>query len=141
MQWKSVLLGGSQAESVAGNLGLLLLRAFTGLSMALAHGLPKFGKADGFIEGVAELGFPAPGFFGWAAILSEFVGGLLLALGLGTRVAAGMILITMLVAALMSHGTDPFSQQEKAWLYGLLALMFLLKGAGRYSVDALIQPR
>jgi putative oxidoreductase len=130
-----LLWGSSASDSSAAQIGNLILRVFAGLSMAFAHGLPKFDQVEPFADKVAALGFPAEGFFAWAAILAEFVGGILLALGLGTRVAAFFMLITMLVAAFLSHGADPFSKQEKALLYAAVALYFVLTGGGRYAVD------
>ena len=111
------------------------MRLFAGLSMALAHGLGKLPPSERFVEGVAKLGFPAPAFFAWAAGLSEFLGGLLLAIGLFTRPAAAMILITMLVAGLHRHAQDPFKDKEKAFLYAAIALACLGLGAGRASLD------
>lgn len=82
------------------------------------------------------MGFPLPALFAWAAALSELGGGLLLAIGLLTRPAALTVLITMLVAAFVRNAGAPFGDRELALLYGIAALLFLLAGAGRYSLDA-----
>src|SRR5262245_13710552 len=89
------------------DLALLLLR-LAGLGLALAHGWGKIerfatGQGGRLVESVAKLGFPQPELFAWAAALSEFVGGLLVTLGLGTRVAAGFAAFTMGVAAFARH--------------------------------------
>jgi len=47
----------------------------------------------------------------------------------------------MLVALLIRHAPDPFATKEKALLYAAVALLFLLAGAGKYSVDALLTRR
>ncbi len=39
---------------------------------------------------------------------------------------------------LIIHGDDPFKKKEFALLYLMPYLLFLLSGAGRYSVDAMI---
>ena len=44
----------------------------------------------------------------------------------------------MAVAVFKVHGGQGFSAQEAAWLYLVPSLFFLLKGAGKWSVDALI---
>ena len=54
--------------------GLLILRVFAGLSLALAHGLGKLPPSDRFIAGAAEMGFPLPALFAWAAALPESLG-------------------------------------------------------------------
>jgi len=125
----------------AGDLGLLGMRLFAGLSLALAHGLGKIPPSERFIEGVAKLGFPAPAVFAWAAGLSEFAGGLLLAVGLCTRPAAALILTTMLVAGFGRHAQDPFATKEKAFLYAAIALACLGLGAGRVGLDSFRERR
>ena len=84
------------------------MRVLAGLGLAFGHGWGKIsslvtGGGDRFIAGVGALGFPLPGVFAWAAALSEIAGGLLLALGLGTRIAASFAAFTMFVAAFFRH--------------------------------------
>lgn len=119
-------------------LGLLALRLFAGLSIALAHGLGKLHAPDQFAAGVARMGLPLPGVAAWIAIISEFAGGLLIAAGLLARPAAFMLAGTMAVAAFVAHAGDPFQKRELALFYGAAAITLLLAGAGRYSLDALI---
>ena len=117
------------------DIGLLVLRVGAGLSLALAHGLGKIPPSDGFVEATAGMGFPLPVVFAWAAALSEFLGGLLIAFGLFTRPAAVFVAITMAVARFVTHGADPFADGELALMYLLVALTLVLTGAGRYSLD------
>lgn len=135
------LFGSDGGGSATADLGLLLLRLFAGLSLALAHGLGKIPPSERFLGGVAEMGFPLPMVFGWAAGLSEFVGGIMVALGLFTRPAAFFIAVTMCVAAFIRQPGDPFSEIELALLYGIVAVTLLLVGAGRYSLDGHLQMR
>jgi putative oxidoreductase len=117
-------------------LGLLVLRVAFGLSLALAHGLPKLLDPARFIGGLAQRSFPLPQVFGWAAIGAELGGGLLLAIGLFTRPAAALVLITMAVAVLDVHAADPFRKKELALAYGAVALALLHTGPGRWALDA-----
>ena len=105
------------------------------------------------------MGFPLPGLFAWAAALAEFFGGLAVAAGLGTRVAAGFAGFTMLVAAFGRHKAhlhllvmlglmDASASQRESWGNPELALAYLLifgalvlTGGGRYSLDRLIRKR
>lgn len=117
-------------------VGLLLLRVFAGLSLALAHGVGKIPPGEGFVELVAGMGFPAPLFFAWAAALAESAGGLALALGLLARPAAALVAVNMFVAAFVLQGGDPFLERELALLYLFVALALTLTGPGRLSLDA-----
>lgn len=132
------LLFGTTINAKPTDAGLLLLRLFAGLALALAHGLGKLPPSPRFIDGVATMGFPLPPLFAWAAALAESLGGILLALGLATRPSALLIAATMATAGFIRHAPDPFSTQEKPFLFGMVAVLFVLAGAGRYSVDALI---
>lgn len=115
--------------------GLLVLRVGFGLSLALAHGLPKLLDLSSFIASVEKRGIPFAELSAPFAALSEFVGGLLLALGWFTRPAALAILSTMLVVLLHVHLHDPFKKQELGLAYALVALAVLAMGPGRFSVD------
>lgn len=133
------LLFGTTTNSRGTDAGLLLLRVFTGLALAIAHGAGKFPPTERFIDGVAKMGFPQPAIFAWAAAGAELIGGVLLAIGLLTRPSAFFIAITVGTAAFVRHAPDPFSGKEKALLFFAVAVLFLLSGAGRYSIDAMLK--
>jgi putative oxidoreductase len=132
---KRLLFGGESGLSVQANMGLALLRIFTGVALMMAHGVGKLPPPDGLITRAGEFGFPAPTVFAWAAGLSEFVGGAFLALGFLTRVSSFFICCTMLTALIGVHRADPFQKQELAFLYFFIALAFVLKGASDWSID------
>jgi len=135
---KQLAFGGAESSSSASELGLLGLRVFTGLAMALAHGVGKI-PPDKIMGTVEDLGFPSPALFAWGAALSEVIGGLFLAAGFLTRFSAFFILVTMLVAAFGVHGGDGFAAQEKALLFAAACLPFMLAGCGRVGVDQLFR--
>lgn len=124
------------------SLGLLWLRVLAGAGIAY-HGYGKvFGGHMGqMTEGVAKLGFPMPEVFAWAAALSEFGGGILLILGLGTRIGAFFIFSTMTVAAFVQHAQDPFQVKELALAYWTAAGALFFTGAGALSFDNLFRKR
>ncbi|MFN3596273.1 MAG: DoxX family protein [Rubricoccaceae bacterium] len=132
---------GTSASSTLTDAALLLLRVTFGLALALAHGIGKVPPSERFVGVTAEMGFPLPVLFAWAAGLAEFVGGLLLAVGLLTRPAAAFASITMAVAAFVRHAGDAFAERELALLYLAVMVVLALTGAGRYSVDAALRRR
>jgi putative oxidoreductase len=84
-----------------------------------------------------------PGFFQLLAAVSEFVGGIALILGFLTRIAAFGIACTMLVAVYMLRFKfgAPFvnltggNGYVTPTVFLLIALLFLINGPGRFSVD------
>ncbi|CUS96822.1 putative oxidoreductase [Candidatus Kryptobacter tengchongensis] len=130
----------------ASNIAIFLLRFVSGLMLAYFHGLGKVKSAIGyfiqgnewkFLDTVRNIGFPAPGVFALAATISEFIGGILLAVGLFTRYSAIFIAITMGVAIYRHLTTD--MRFELAGLYFLIALVFVFKGGKGISINGLIK--
>lgn len=134
---KSILFGGSSL-SPAPEFGLTLLRLFTGLMLALAHGRTKLPPPEKFVEMVGKMGFPAPTAAAWISALTEFLGGILLAIGLCTRPAAFFIAFNMAVAAFAVNGGG-FDKMELPLFYFFVALAFLFVGGGRFSIDRAIR--
>ncbi|MFA7576582.1 MAG: FAD-dependent oxidoreductase [Candidatus Muiribacteriota bacterium] len=123
------------------NFGLLILRVFTGVAM-MTHGFPKlFQNLEGFTQNVANIGFPAPAFFAFMAAFSEFFGSLLLATGFMTRLWSFFIGFTMSVAVFVVHSSDAFSRKELALFYLIVSIFFLMKGAGKFSLDYMINKK
>ncbi len=127
------------------DVGLLILRLGIGI-MFMGHGLPKLiaGPEKWLILGgtMKALGVDfAPMAWGFMAGFSEFVGGMLLALGFFTRPACFFLLTTMIVATSMhiSKG-DPFLKYSHAMEAGILFLGLLFIGPGKYSLDDQIRP-
>jgi putative oxidoreductase len=117
-------------------VGLLLLRIVAGFGLA-THGYQKLfsGHMSQFTATVSTLGFPIPALFAWAAAMSEFLGGILTAIGLKTRPAAIAAFITMAVAAIIFHRHDPFKTKELALVYMSAFGTLALTGPGRFSLD------
>ena len=134
---RKLLFGGARLDSAVGDLGLLILRVFAGISLALAHGLGKLPPSEGFMKGVQDLGIPAQA--AWLSGFAETFGGLALAAGFMTRPAALLIAINLSVAAFLRHANDPYPRKELPFLFLAVAVMFVLVGAGRYSVDRMMR--
>lgn len=75
--------------------------------------------------------------FGAAATFSEFVGGLLLVVGLAVRPAAFFLVCTMTVAAAMHFDKgDGLTGASHAIEAGVAFVGILLMGGGKYALDA-----
>lgn len=114
-----------------------LLRVIAGGFLAV-HGSSKIVNPFGAAEMVEGLGF-YPGAF-WSPLLSvtEFFGGILIALGLFTRPAAFAGMIVLLVTVWFHWVTmgQGFSGAEKSILWAAILAFFIIRGSNRQSVDA-----
>lgn len=130
-------LGGLYAN--LGTFAETLLRVVAGVALAI-HGWPKILAPFGNIDMVQNLGF-YPGVL-WSPLLAvtEFVGGILLALGLLTRPVAVAATIVLLVTVWFHWVTlgQGYSGSEKSILWAAITFYFAIHGGNRQSVDARI---
>lgn len=113
-----------------------ILRVVAGLAL-VTHGAAKIVDPFGAAEMVEGLGF-YPGAF-WSLLLSltEFVGGILIALGLLTRPASVAALFVLLVTVWFHWITlgQGYSGAEKSILWAAIFLFFAIRGGNRHSID------
>src|SRR5579872_1977360 len=118
---------------------LSILRIIAGL-LFLEHGLSKFFGFPG------PFPMPVPPFsLLWFAGLIEIVGGILLTLGLLSRLAALVMSGEMAIGYFMFHAPGGFypilNHGEAAVLYCFVFLYFVFAGGGPLSLDALVWKR
>jgi putative oxidoreductase len=125
--------------------GLLVLRLAIGLTFA-AHGAQKaFGWWGGpgwdrWRGAMLGMGFRPASLFATLSIGAELVGGVCLALGLVTAVAAAVLAAQSVVIILKVHAPHGFWNRSEGIEYplalGLSAIAIELTGPGRLSLDA-----
>ena len=124
------------------NSGKLILRLGVA-GILLFHGVDKLldpGAMDMPFMVMEKWGLPR--FFGYAVFIGEIIAPLLLILGLGTRMAALLIAIDMLVVMLGAHPELLFQVGEFGYALELPALILCgaiaigLMGPGKYSLDS-----
>ena len=144
------------------NILYAIPRFFAGMMLTLDFGSSKFGVpwtsseqglgffevASWFPEDVANFGPPfswAPWFFAWMAGFSETIGGLFLALGLGTRFWALLITLTMLTAIFFQKWGDFLEQGFWAFLpaagFLWVSIYCLIFGSGKLGLDYWVSKR
>jgi putative oxidoreductase len=136
----------------------LPLRLVVGFGF-VQHGYAKVSRgADGFIAILHAIGVPFADLLGWATIIVEIVGGLLILAGAFVPIAAVAMIVVLLVAIFTVHLPNGFSsiklmsydaagahfgppgyETDLLYIAGLLALC--IGGAGPLSVDGYLKVR
>ena len=117
----------------------------------IGHGAQKvlgaFGGFDGkggglsqFMAGSAPLGLRPAGLWLGAAAVSELIGGILVFLGLLTRLGAALIACVMLVAIIGVHWPNFFAPKgmEEPLALLAMALALIIAGGGQVSIDQML---
>ena len=140
------LLVGSSALLM--HLALLFGRIAIG-GCFVVHGLGKLGlvgtgNMQGFVDFLKSVGVPYAPVQARVAMLSELVGGSLLALGLFTRPACGLLIATMIIAGRVGHKgagyliTNNPPGAEYTINLAVICGVFLLIGPGIFSLDQIL---
>jgi putative oxidoreductase len=120
----------------------LILRVTVGV-LVLIHGIAKI-MNPGSVDYIGSLftNFHLPAFLAYTVYIGEVVAPLMLIVGYRTKLAAGLISFTLLVAIILAHLKDIFAlNQFGGWaielqaLYLLSALAIVGLGAGKYALD------
>jgi putative oxidoreductase len=115
--------------------GALLMRLALGVSMAV-HGYGKViphGALNHHAHYIASLGIPY--WLGYVSAYTEFAGGILLIIGLLTRLAAALIAIEMLVAFAYVGIHQGFGIYNYILALAALGIMLTFYGAGALALD------
>lgn len=131
----------AHSESIVKDIVLFVVRVFIGFAM-LSHGFPKLQMLleGGNVEFFNFLGMGLKISLG-LTVFAEFACSILLILGLFSRVALGFLIFTMIIAAFVVHGADPFEKREMSLIYLSIYLLLMVFGAGKISVDHMIEKR
>lgn len=127
-------------------LALLVLRVAIG-AVFIAHGAQKlfvYGFA-GTSGSFADMGVPLATVAGPFVGFVEFIGGMLLVVGLLTRIVAALLAIDMLVAGFLVHLPNGIFSTDNGFELPLalvaVAVAIIIAGAGQISVDARVTAR
>ena len=121
------------------NFGLLFYRLALGISM-FYHGYLKYVSGEQGLYKVGAMlsalgvlsGFEV--ILGTIASYAEMVGGILLIIGLFTRIGTLLVVGTLAVATILNLNGNFFSWDYPSQM-GFGAIMLFFAGAGRYSLD------
>ncbi len=160
ISFRSLFVSNHTNENRLFHLVYALFRIYCGISIAIGAGLPKvfhkinpegpvqwdnlaLGTPDWFVQQVEQVGFTIISTQFWAGLAAygEFLGGLLIAVGLLTRISAIQMAFQFWVVSFIWYKEPmPFSmyyQQLIFWSFLLIAA----GGCGRYGLDSWISRR
>jgi len=136
--------------------GIAIPRVIAGLMLSFEFGSSKFGMpwsandelglfqvASWFPEDVLKFGAPfslAPKLFAWLGAASEAIGGLFIAIGLGTRFWGLLLSITMLTAIFFQKWPDAMEYGSSWPLLPAIGFLWIsiysiIHGSGKYGID------
>ncbi|OJU49894.1 MAG: hypothetical protein BGO03_08835 [Mesorhizobium sp. 61-13] len=131
------------------NVALLLSRILLAV-LFIPAGFQTLGNIGGSTAYFGGLGLPAPAIMAWGVGLFELISGLLILIGLQTRVASLALALFCLSAAFLGHYGQGAGEPALAFMHqqmlmkdiavagGFLALAVV--GAGAFSADSRRQP-
>jgi putative oxidoreductase len=125
------------------SLGLLFLRCNIGILLFIAGAGKLFGCFGGYgmqatIEGFSKIGISAS--LTYLSTYTEFLGGILLTIGLLTRPVAFAVMINMLVATIVTlpSGFMGPTGAQTPFMFLVVDIVILLAGPMTFSVDRLL---
>jgi len=129
----------------------LIPRVITGYLLSFVFSINKFGTpwtpttmnlqllevSDWFIELVRQFGLPfsyLPELFAWSAGFTEALGGILLIMGLNTRITAFFVVSTMFLTIVFRPWDNSWSIMP-TFIFFCLGLFFMGFGSGKFGLD------
>lgn len=138
----------TEASPAMIDFALLMIRLFIGACFVI-HGLGKLGLVGGgnmagFEGWLQSMNIPFAAIQARLAMVAEIGGGILLCLGLATRIGALLCFAVMAIAAIIGHKgggylitNNPPGNEYTINLAAICALIILI-GPGAYSLDSIL---
>jgi putative oxidoreductase len=116
--------------------------------LILAYGfynpaIMKWQNINSIVDWFRDLGIPLPGLNAYLSASTEMAGVILLTLGLANRIISIPLIFVMIIAIVTVHLGNGFEAGNNGFeipvYYILLLLVILIYGAGKFSIDYLLQ--
>lgn len=128
------LLFPDKPEGTAASSLLLIARIVFGI-LLMNHGIDKWANYQELSAVFPDpMGIGSPLSLG-LAIFSELACSMAFIIGFLYRLVLIPMIITMIVAFFVIHGSDPFATKELAFVYLMVFVLMYAIGPGRFSVD------
>lgn len=119
--------------------GLMFIRIIIGLLMVY-HGWEVFDKAKmgEYAKWESFNSYASPAIMVYIGKCAELIAGVLLTLGLFTRFAAVILIVTMLYICFNVGNGRFWYEDQHPFLFALIGLIYFFAGGGKYSMDNIL---
>src|SRR5688572_7741804 len=124
------------------NSGIAMIRIILGVFM-IYHGWEVFdpGKMNEYSKWLTDIKFPSPRLLAYLGKAIELISGILITVGLFTRLAIIPLAVTMAIICFGIGKGRIFMEDQHPFLFILLAFVFFFTGPGKWSLDYLLFER
>jgi putative oxidoreductase len=125
------------------DIGVLLLRLFTGIRLlyGVLDNVVSWSHMLKFRDFLQQFQFPFPLLSAILSVYCQLLAGILFVVGFKIRMAAILMIVNFLVAVCVVHWGQPLEAMTPPLFILFVSILFLFQGAGRYSVDQVMNNR
>jgi putative oxidoreductase len=123
--------------------GVIFIRLIVGFHLVYGtqDNVFSYARMEEFAAFLSARGVPFPLFSAFLSAYAQFICGILFIIGFATRYAAVVMIINFIAALVIAHIGDAYPNMFPALVMLAAACFFLLHGAGRLSVDDIVEGR
>lgn len=123
--------------------GVIFIRLIVGFHLIYGtqDNVFSYARMEEFARFLSVRGVPFPLFSAFLSAYAQFTCGALFIVGAATRYAAAVMIINFIAALAIAHIGDTYPNMFPALMMLAAASFFLVHGAGRLSVDGMLERR
>lgn len=123
--------------------GVIFIRLIVGFNLIYGtqDNVFSYARMEEFASFLSARGVPFPLFSAFLSAYAQLICGVLFIVGAATRYAAIVMIINFIAAIVIAHIGDAYPSMFPALMMLAAACFFLLHGAGKLSVDSLLEKR
>lgn len=121
--------------------GVIFIRLIVGFHLIYGtqDNVFSYARMEEFAGFLSMRSVPFPLFSAFLSAYAQFICGILFIIGLATRYAAAVMIINFIAALIIAHTGDAYPNMFPALMMLAAACFFLLHGAGKLSVDNILE--
>lgn len=123
--------------------GVIFIRLIIGFHLIYGtqDNVFSYARMEEFATFLSARGVPVPLFSAFLSAYAQFICGALFLIGAATRFAAVVMIINFIAAIIIAHVGDTYPNMFPALMMLAAACFFFLHGAGKLSVDSILEKR